>query len=87
MAELDCARSVRLIWDHENCSIGWETLPYRCTPVKQEKRASLRSLVNHEAHDDIQEPPQAKLRFSQEPLLRMLPTLHEAQMRSGQREN
>ena len=59
MAELDCARSVMPVQSDDNCStegvaVGkrLRSSPTGCTPTRQEKRAPLRSLANHETQHE-----------------------------------
>jgi len=69
MAELDCARSVTPVQSDDNCStegvaVGkrLRSSPTGCTPTRQEKRAPLRSLANHEAQHEADEAQQESSR-------------------------
>ena len=62
MAQLNCARSVTPVQDHENCcdeslSVGKRPRgsPTGCTPIRQQKRIPLRHLANHETQQEAQE--------------------------------
>ncbi|XP_065884177.1 uncharacterized protein [Dysidea avara] len=57
MAQLNCARSVTPVQDHENCcdeSLSVGKRP-RGTPIRQQKRIPLRHLANHETQQEAQE--------------------------------